>query len=107
MEYLFEKSSLKEYGNEVLDKYRELLDKIGNNLRCIFLLVLNNNIKIWYERVLRLNYSEELKIIIYISFVKKELVKYWLLIIEKCDEISIKVVFLIFILNSLSEYLIV
>ncbi|MBZ0878993.1 hypothetical protein KWR63_018895, partial [Clostridioides difficile] len=107
MEYLFEKSSLKEYGNEALDKYRELLDKTGNNSRCILLLVPNNNTKIRYERALRLNYSEELKITTYISFVKKELVKYWPLIIEKCDGISTKAVSPTFISNSLSEYLIV
>ena len=71
------------------------------------MLVPNNNTKIRYERSLRLNYSEELKITTYISFVKKELVKYWPLIIEKCDEISTKVVSPTFISNSLSEYLIV
>ncbi|OJT72633.1 hypothetical protein BM529_17615, partial [Clostridioides difficile] len=38
---------------------------------------------------------------------KKELVKYWPLIIEKCDGISTKVVSPTFISNSLSEYLIV
>ncbi|MDX5662037.1 hypothetical protein SIM64_19415, partial [Clostridioides difficile] len=38
---------------------------------------------------------------------KKELVKYWPLIIEKCDEINTKVVSPTFISNSLSEYLIV
>lgn len=71
------------------------------------MLVPNNNTKIRYERALRLNYSEELKITTYISFVKKELVKYWPLIIEKCDGISTKVVSPTFISNSLSEYLIV
>lgn len=107
MEYLIDKSSLKECGNEPLDKYREILDKTKNNSRSILLLVPNNNTKIQYERSLRLNYSEELKITTYISFVKKELLKYWPLIIENCDEINKKAVSPTFISNSLSEYLIV
>ncbi|MDI7815369.1 MULTISPECIES: hypothetical protein [unclassified Clostridioides] len=107
MEYLLEKSGLKEYRYEPLNKYREILEKNYNNSRSIILLVPNNNTKIRYERFLNLDYSEELKITTYIGFVKKELLKYWPLIIEKCNEINKKTVSPTFISNSLSEYLIV
>lgn len=107
MEYLFEKSGLREYRDEPLYKYREILEKNYNNSRSIILLVPNNNTKIRYERSLNLDYSEELKITTYIGFVKKELLKYWPLIIEKCNKISKKSVSPTFISNSLSEYLIV
>lgn len=107
MEYLLEKSGLKEYRYEPLNKYREILEKNYNNSRSIIILVPNNNTKIRYERFLNLDYSEELKITTYIGFVKKELLKYWPLIIEKCNEINKKTVSPTFISNSLSEYLIV
>lgn len=107
MEYLLEKSGLKEYRYEPLNKYREILETNYNNSRSIILLVPNNNTKIRYERFLNLDYSEELKITTYIGFVKKELLKYWPLIIEKCNEINKKTVSPTFISNSLSEYLIV
>lgn len=107
MEYLFKKSSLKKDENESLDKYKELLDRTENNSRSIILLVPNNNTRIRYERSLELDYSEELKITTYIGFVKKELLKYWALIIEKCEGIHKKSISPTFISNSLSEYLIV
>ncbi|MGX9756697.1 hypothetical protein ACWYRQ_10485 [Clostridioides difficile] len=107
MEYLFKKSSLKKDENESLDKYKELLDRTENNSRSIILLVPNNNTRIRYERSLELDYSEELKITTYIGFVKKELLKYWALIIEKCEGIHKKSISPTFISNSLSEYLII
>ncbi|UWD48160.1 hypothetical protein NYR90_16645 [Clostridioides difficile] len=107
MEYLFKKSSLKKDENESLDKYKELLDRTENNSRSIILLVPNNNTRIRYERSLELDYSEELKITTYIGFVKKELLKYWGLIIEKCEGIHKKSISPTFISNSLSEYLII
>lgn len=107
MEYLFKKNSLKKDENESLDKYKELLDRTENNSRSVILLVPNNNTRIRYERSLELDYSEELKITTYIGFVKKELLKYWALIIEKCEGIHKKSISPTFISNSLSEYLIV
>nr|UWI51105.1 hypothetical protein NZ312_05240 [Clostridioides difficile] len=107
MEYLFKKSSLKKDENESLDKYKELLDRTENNSRSVILLVPNNNTRIRYERSLELDYSEELKITTYIGFVKKELLKYWALIIEKCEGIHKKSISPTFISNSLSEYLII
>ncbi|MCC0725281.1 MULTISPECIES: hypothetical protein [unclassified Clostridioides] len=107
MEYLFKKSSLKKDENESLGKYKELLDRTENNSRSIILLVTNNNTRIRYERSLELDYSEELKITTYIGFVKKELLKYWALIIEKCEGINKKSISPTFISNSLSEYLII
>ncbi|MDB0440485.1 hypothetical protein C4R89_13310 [Clostridioides difficile] len=107
MEYLFKKSSLKKDKNESLGKYKELLNRTENNSRSIILLVPNNNTKIRYDRSLELDYSEELKITTYIGFVKKELLKYWSLIIEQCDEINKKSISPTFISNSLSEYLII
>ncbi|MCC0644497.1 MULTISPECIES: hypothetical protein [unclassified Clostridioides] len=107
MEYLFKKSSLKKDENESLGKYKELLDRTENNSRSIILLVPNNNTRIRYERSLELDYSEELKITTYIGFVKKELLKYWALIIEKCEGINKKSISPTFISNSLSEYLII
>lgn len=107
MEYLFKKSSLKKDKNESLGKYKELLNRTENNSRSIILLVPNNNTKIRYDRSLELDYSEELKITTYIGFVKKELLKYWSIIIEKCEGINKKSISPTFISNSLSEYLII
>lgn len=107
MEYLFKKSSLKKDENESLGKYKELLDRTENNSKSIILLVPNNNTRIRYERSLELDYSEELKITTYIGFVKKELLKYWALIIEKFEGIHKKSISPTFISNSLSEYLII
>ncbi|MCC0637393.1 hypothetical protein [Clostridioides sp. ES-S-0001-02] len=107
MEYLLKKSSLKKDENESLGKYKELLNRTENNSRSIILLVPNNNTRIRYERSLELDYSEELKITTYIGFVKKELLKYWALIIEKCERINKKSISPTFISNSLSEYLII
>ncbi|MCC0657364.1 hypothetical protein IC175_12400 [Clostridioides sp. ES-S-0123-01] len=107
MEYLLKKSSLKKDENESLGKYKELLNRTENNSRSIILLVPNNNTRIRYERSLELDYSEELKITTYIGFVKKELLKYWALIIEKCEGINKKSISPTFISNSLSEYLII
>ncbi|MGO1041417.1 hypothetical protein ACTPEO_01660 [Clostridioides difficile] len=107
MEYLFKKSSLKKDENESLGKYKELLDRTENNSKSIILLVPNNNTRIRYERLLELDYSEELKITTYIGFVKKELLKYWALIIEKCEGIHKKSISPTFISNSLSECLII
>lgn len=107
MEYLIKKNSLKKDKNESLDKYKKLLNRTENNSRSIILLVPNNNTKIRYERSLELDYSEELKITTYIGFVKKELLKYWSIIIEKCEGINKKSISPTFISNSLSEYLII
>lgn len=106
MKYLFKENINYKKVNKVLDKYKELLRINKNKSKSIMLIVPNSQSKIYYERSLNLDFSEELNITTYMAFVKKELVKYWPLVLEDCNDIKSKLVAPIFISNSLSEYII-
>ena len=106
MKLLYNIKSQNEKNKKVLDTYFKLIKLNNNKSKNIILLVQNNINKLMYERKINLEYSEELKITTYISFVKKELIKYWPIIVEKEDKIKNNIIAPIFISNSLSDYII-
>lgn len=107
MKYLFRENNNKAKVNKVLNLYRTLLNRTNNNSRSILLIVPNSITKVNYERLLNIEISEELNITTYISFIKREIIKFWPLITEKCSEIRNEVICPIFIPSSLSEYIII
>lgn len=71
MKLLYNVKSQNEKNKKVLDTYLKLIKLNNNRSKNIILLVQNNINKLIYEREISLEYSEELKITTYISFVKK------------------------------------
>jgi hypothetical protein len=69
-------------------------------------LVPNNNIKLNYESKIDIGFSEDLNIITYLNFVKKELVKFWPIVVQSCERIKKDVISPIFINSSLTDYMI-
>ena len=107
MKYLFRENNNEVKVNKVLDLYRKLLNETNNRSKCIMLIVPNATSKLNYERELNIDISEELNITTYISFIKREIIKFWPLITEKCNQIINKSISPIFIPSSLSEYIII
>ena len=107
MKYLFRENNNEVKVNKVLDLYRKLLNETNNRSKCIMLIVSNATSKLNYERELNIDISEELNITTYISFIKREIIKFWPLITEKCNQIINKSISPIFIPSSLSEYIII
>ena len=107
MKYLFRENNNEVKVNKVLDLYRKLLNETNNRSKCIMLIVPNATSKLNYERKLNIDISEELNITTYISFIKREIIKFWPLITEKCNQIINKSISPIFIPSSLSEYIII
>ena len=107
MKYLFRENNNEVKVNKVLDLYRKLLNETNNRSKCIMLIVPNATSKLNYERALNIDISEELNITTYISFIKREIIKFWPLITEKCNQIINKSISPIFIPSSLSEYIII
>lgn len=106
MKYLFMENRNDKKINKVIDKYRQLLKENNNKSKNIVLLVANNAIKLKYQRSINLEFSEEINIVTYIGFIRKEIIKYWPLIVENCDKINNKLISPKFISSSLSEYII-
>ncbi|MGL4912620.1 MAG: hypothetical protein ACRC3Y_09340, partial [Romboutsia sp.] len=106
MRKIFKNSNNKEKIDSILKLYIELIDNNKNKSKDIMMLVPNNIIKSNYEKNLNLPYSEELNITTYINFIKKELVKFWPVVTEKCKRINKDVVSPTFIPSSLTEYII-
>ena len=80
MKYLFRENNNEVKVNKVLDLYRKLLNETNNRSKCIMLIVPNATSKLNYERELNIDISEELNITTYISFIKREIIKFWPLI---------------------------
>lgn len=89
MKYLFRENNNEVKVNKILDLYRKLLNETNNRSKCIMLIVPNATSKLNYERELNIDISEELNITTYISFIKREIIKFWPLITEKCNQIII------------------
>lgn len=106
MKYLFKEDNIDKKLKDILDIYIKLIQKNNNKSQKILLLVPNSMTRLKYNKLINLEYSEELKITTYISFIKKELTKFWPLINEKCIEIKNKKLSPIFISNSLAQYII-
>lgn len=106
MKLLYSINVQEEKIKQALEKYRHLLNLNNNQSSKILFLVPNSITKLMYERNINLKYSEELNIITYISFVKKEIIKYWPIIVEKCKTIRGNNIVPIFISSNLSDYII-
>ena len=98
-------SKIKE--SSILDLYKTLLDEVNYKSESILFIVPNSATKLNYERILDIEFSGALNITTYIGFIKKEIIKFWPLITENCDQIKNKSISPIFIPNSLSEYIII
>lgn len=105
MKRLFNETNNKNKFSKVLNLYQQLL--IDNNFRSknIMLLVPNNATKLNYESKIDFKFSEELNITTYASFIKKELVKFWPIVFDKCNKIKKEVVSPAFISSSLTDYI--
>lgn len=105
MKKLFNETNNKNKFSKVLNLYQQLL--IDNNFRSknIMLLVPNNATKLNYESKTDFKFSEELNITTYASFIKKELVKFWPIVFDKCNKIKKEVVSPAFISSSLTDYI--
>lgn len=91
---------------EVLNLYLKLINSKNNKSKSILFFVENNISKLNYEKKINLQYSEELNITTYLNFVKAELIKFWPIVINKCNKIKTKNISPIFIYNNLSDYII-
>lgn len=106
MKYLYKENNNIEKTKKVFEKYNELIKKYNNKSKKILLLVPNNSSKLRYSRRLNIEYSEEINIVTYIGFIKKELVKYWPIIVNSCNKLNDRTIGPKFINNSLSDYII-
>ncbi|MEG2985402.1 MAG: hypothetical protein RR835_11925 [Peptostreptococcaceae bacterium] len=91
--------------DNILKKYLDFVYEIDNKTNEILFLVPNNKIKYLYDNSLKLNISEEIKTTTYISFISKEVAKFWPIIDKKCKSIKHHRIKPIFISNNLSDYI--
>ncbi len=106
MRYLLQNINSIDKSNEIVKIYKELVHKSDYKTSNIMILVPNSSTKLMYQKQLNLQYSEEIKITTYLSFIKKEITRFWPLITENCVEIINKTVAPTFIPNSLAQYII-
>ncbi|MGL5348668.1 MAG: hypothetical protein ACRDA3_15075 [Peptostreptococcaceae bacterium] len=106
MRYLLKENNIQKKTNDIIDIYKKFIKENNNKSENILLIVPNNMTKLRYDRNINLEYSEELKITTYLSFIKKELTKFWPLINENCSKIKQKKIVPTFIQNSLAQYII-
>ncbi|WP_242824174.1 hypothetical protein [[Clostridium] dakarense] len=106
MKHIFTEENINKKIEKFIDIYTKLINQNNNKSKNIMILVSNNRARTAYLRKLNLNFSEELKIITYLSFIKKEIIKFWPLILEKCDKVEKNTISPIFISSSLSDYII-
>ena len=107
MIHLFKENSNKIKEKNIIHLYKKLLCEVNNRSESIILIVPNSTTKLKYERELDIEISESLNITTYIGFIKREIIKFWPLITEKCDQIKNKSIMPTFIPSSLSEYIII
>ncbi|CEO08622.1 Uncharacterised protein [[Clostridium] sordellii] len=91
--------------NDLLKKYIEFASIKGIRTGNILFLVPNNKVKREYDKNINLNISEEIKTTTYISFISKEVIKFWPMIEEKCNEILEHRLKPITISSSLRDYI--
>ena len=106
MKYLFKENNFENKKDKIIEIYIRLLKENNNKSKKIMLLVPNNITKLQYDRKINIGFSEEIKITTYLNFIKKELIKFWPIVLENCNQINKKLISPIFIPNSLSEYII-
>ena len=91
--------------NRIIDTYKELISKTNNKTQEILLLVSNTAKKNKYKRNIKLDYSEEINILTCIEFIRKEIIKYWPVIVEKNKIVNTSEIIPRFINQGVSEYL--
>lgn len=89
-----------------IDLYEKLI--IENNYKSskILFLVESNNKRFEYINRINLKYSEQLNILTYDSFIKREIKKYWPIITKNCNYIKSKEISPKFISNDFVEFIV-
>lgn len=90
---------------DIKDKYINFVSKSDNKSSKVLLLVPNNKIKYKYDNLFKLDFSEDIKSTTYISFISKEIIKFWPIIDKKCNSIINHRIKPSIISNSLSDYI--
>ena len=106
MKYLFQEVNLNKKKEKILNIYENIIKNNNYKSSNILFLVPNAITKLSYIREIRLPFSEQLKITTYSHFVQSEVIKYWPIIAENCQEIKKEKISPSFISQSLSEYII-
>lgn len=90
--------------SDVKDRFLSFVDKELFKTSSVLFLVPNNSVRALYVDLIDLNFSEEINILTYNSFVIKELIKFWPLVVKYISDISFRVK-PTFISSSLSDYI--
>ena len=106
MKYLFQEVNLNKKKEKILNIYENIIKNNNYKSSNILFLVPNAITKLSYIREIRLPFSEQLKITTYSHFIQSEVIKYWPIIAENCQEIKKEKISPSFISQSLSEYII-
>ena len=106
MKYLFQEVNLNKKKEKILNIYENIIKNNNYKSSNILFLVPNAITKLSYIREIKLPFSEQLKITTYSHFVQSEVIKYWPIIAENCQEIKKEKISPSFISQSLSEYII-
>ena len=86
--------------------YKDLIIKNNHKSKDILFLVSNNKKALDYKNSIDLNYSEELRVTTYISFIKSEIKKYWPIIIDEIKKIDVNSISPIFLNTNLMDFMI-
>ena len=106
MKYLFKEVNLNKKKEKILNIYENIIKNNNYKSSNILFLVPNAITKLSYLREIKLPFSEQLKITTYSHFIQSEVIKYWPIIAENCQEIKKEKISPSFISQSLSEYII-
>ena len=87
MKILLRENELNNKVNKLIEIYINLLKENNYKSKDILFLVPNNITKNIYERKINVEFSESINVTTYLSFIKKEIVKFWPIICENCDKI--------------------
>ena len=90
----------------IKDKYIDFVIKSDNKSSKVLLIVPNSKIKRKYDNLFKMDFSEEIKTTTYISFITKEIIKFWTVIDKNCSSIITHRIKPSIISNSLSDYII-
>ena len=106
MRYLYREVNLNKKKEKILNIYENIIKDNKYKCKNILFLVSNAITKLSYIREVNLPFSEELKITTYSHFVQNEIIKYWPIITQNCEQIKDEKISPSFISRSLSEYII-
>lgn len=91
--------------NKILDKYIEIIKQNNFKSSDILVFVDNNINRLEYIKKIELKISEELKIYTYSQFVRGEIITYWPIILNDCEDIIKKNLTPTFISSNLKTYI--